>query len=131
MVLLDSAITELSSLVASVTLLPPYQYDHHDIVTLAYTHIKELGFFFFLRIAVAVSFSCVDLSVLELWISWTGGGVLSYSLVLGTRSIAANIVSFEPQAFKDDVFLLQVDLLLVLDMIRFGRHDEGCRRDRY
>lgn len=52
-------------------------------------------------------------------------------LVLGTRSITGKIVSFEAQEFKDDVCLLQVDLLLVLDMIRFGRHDEGCRPDRY
>ena len=32
----------------------------------------------------------------------------------------------DKKRIKDDVYLLQVDLLLVLDMIRFGRHlDEG------
>ena len=57
MVLFERAITELSSFVASVTLSPPYQYDYHSVVNLGEAHIKELGFFFFLRIAVAVSFS--------------------------------------------------------------------------
>jgi hypothetical protein len=55
MVLLESAITELSSLTASVTLLPPCQYTSLERADLRGTHIKELGFFFFFKMAVAVS----------------------------------------------------------------------------
>jgi hypothetical protein len=51
--------------------------------------------------------------------------------MLGTRSITVKNVSFEAQEFKDDAGLRQVDLLLVLDMIRFGRHLRGCRRDSW
>jgi hypothetical protein len=55
MVLLESAITELSSLTASVTLLPLESVQGFQTANLQDTHIKEFGFFFFLRIAVAVS----------------------------------------------------------------------------
>lgn len=56
---------------------------------------------------------------------WTGGGVLSYILVLSTGSITANMISTEAEESQDDLCLLQVDFLLVLDVIGFGRHDEG------
>ena len=46
---------ELSSLTASVTLLPPSQQAEPPIFNMSKTYIKEFGFFFFLRIAVAVS----------------------------------------------------------------------------
>jgi hypothetical protein len=55
MVLLERAITELSSLTASVTLLPPSQYLIIDMADLRATYIKEFGFFFFFKMAVAVS----------------------------------------------------------------------------
>jgi hypothetical protein len=54
MVLFERAMTELSSLTASVTLLPPCQYATLSL-DIEYTHIKLLGFFFFFRMAVAVS----------------------------------------------------------------------------
>ena len=62
MVLVERAITELSSLMASVTL-------RHLLVVIkegvtgANTHINEFGFFFFFRIAVAVSSGCWGWSV--------------------------------------------------------------------
>jgi hypothetical protein len=52
------------------------------------------------------------------------GGVLSYVLVFGTRSITAENISFEALELENDGSLLQVDLLLVLDMIRFCGHLE-------
>jgi hypothetical protein len=55
MVLLESAITELSSLTASVTLLPPCQCTILETRDLGNPYINELGFFFFFRMAVAVS----------------------------------------------------------------------------
>lgn len=54
MVLLERAITELSSLVASVTLTLTSVLKDESIYTT--THIKLFGFFFFLRIAVPSSF---------------------------------------------------------------------------
>lgn len=57
MVLLDKAMTELSSLTASVT-LDTYQYlTFLDGVARGGAYINELGFFFFFKIAVAVSSS--------------------------------------------------------------------------
>lgn len=55
MVLFERAIIELSSLTASVTLR-----ESAICVNLGTdsTYIKELGFFFFLRMAVAISSSC-------------------------------------------------------------------------
>jgi hypothetical protein len=55
MVLFERAITELSSLTASVTLLPPCQFCQLENADIECTHIKEFGFFFFFRMAVAVS----------------------------------------------------------------------------
>jgi hypothetical protein len=56
MVLLERAIMELSSLTASVTLLPRVlAWRRSEFEVEGKTHIKELGFFFFFRIAVAVS----------------------------------------------------------------------------
>jgi hypothetical protein len=44
--------------------------------------------------------------------------------VFGTRSITAENISFEALELENDGSLLQVDLLLVLDMIRFCGHLE-------
>jgi hypothetical protein len=55
MVLFDRAIIELSSLVASVTLLQRHQYSSAGEWRGPY--INEFGFFFFLRMAVEVSSS--------------------------------------------------------------------------
>jgi hypothetical protein len=55
MVLFERAIIELSSLVASVTLLQRCQYSPASEWRQPY--IKEFGFFFFFRIAVDVSSS--------------------------------------------------------------------------
>lgn len=61
---------ELSSLTASVTLFATAVSFGTKIKTVLWTHIKELGFFFFLRIAVEVSSSCKLLSVLlSPWLS--------------------------------------------------------------
>jgi len=57
-VLLDKAMMELSSLTASVTLLPQMLAVRPCKPDLAgYTYIKEFGFFFFFRMAVDVSVS--------------------------------------------------------------------------
>jgi len=57
MVLLERAMIELSSLTASVTLDGVSYGVLFTRHTRQITHIKELGFFFFLRMAVAVSSS--------------------------------------------------------------------------
>lgn len=57
MVLLERAIIELSSLTASVTLEAELALNALPLSE-AGTHISELGFFFFLRMAVAVSSAC-------------------------------------------------------------------------
>jgi hypothetical protein len=55
MVLFERAMIELSSLTASVTLQGSERRSQFDSGS---THINELGFFFFLRMAVAVSSTC-------------------------------------------------------------------------
>jgi hypothetical protein len=62
MVLLESAITELSSLTASVTLLPPCQQRTLEMTNPGDSYINEFGFFFFFKMAVAVSSAWVDVS---------------------------------------------------------------------
>lgn len=59
MVLFERAITELSSFTASVTLHENGQLLAPNRYLLSATHIKELGFFFFFKIAVEVSSSCI------------------------------------------------------------------------
>jgi hypothetical protein len=60
MVLFERAMIELSSLTASVTLEAVSGRADRDLV--AQTYMSELGFFFFLRMAVAISSSCGKLA---------------------------------------------------------------------
>jgi hypothetical protein len=72
MVLLERAITELSSLIASVTLLPHRQYSNLEAMDAESAHIKEFGFFFFFKIAVAVSSAWVNVSFEALKLTGSG-----------------------------------------------------------
>jgi hypothetical protein len=57
-VLFERAIIELSSLTASVTLFASLEADFLVLRARDATYTSAFGFFFFLRMAVAVSFSC-------------------------------------------------------------------------
>jgi len=86
MVLLESAITELSSLTASVTLKHKVSDRATPRFSRAETYIKEFGFFFFLRMAVATSsfpWNVVSFMALQLrcGVKWI------YFFLLSTRGI--------------------------------------------
>lgn len=99
-----------------------YQHERRQWFLGALTYINEFGFFFFLRIAVAVS---------SIWnrqypgltstSSYGGGGVLQlWPPRRKHRCEAVSIlVVIKPISPMNS---LQVDLLLSLDMIWFGRH---------
>lgn len=125
MVLLERAMIELSSLVASVTLRAGQsRVERREMAEDA--HINELGFFFFLRIAVETSFSTC------------GGKSVAQSIKVAAvenrhlRSFAqrqkcrCNHVSVRTLLVSVVLVLLfELDLVLGLDVIRLPRHDGG------
>lgn len=133
-VLLERAMTELSSLTASVTLyvrdigqrlLSPI--NPRGMHSTTPTYINVLGFFFFLRIAVEVSSSCGQLSVSagnhrDVWLVCTS----LFSLPEGSLisiSTPSNM-SLSGQASH----ILEIDPLLIVSVVWLRSHLDG--RDR-
>jgi hypothetical protein len=87
------------------------------------SYINEFGFFFFFKMAVAVSSAWVDVSS-EASNSETVASCQLTALCSEPEASLQKRVSIHPQRWLIETWMnsLEVDLPLVLDMIRFCRH---------
>lgn len=92
------------------------------------THINELGFFFFLRIAVEVSSSYNIIS--PVLIAKLSRASLTSLCSAPEASLVSCVSTLNEQKKRLKMYILKMDPLLLMGIIRLGRHREGsCRCD--
>jgi hypothetical protein len=86
------------------------------------TYIKEFGFFFFFRMAVAVSSACkLSISMQAVWVAFVLPSCAQHQRHRW-EAVSMKSTSKKPHIWGDS---LKIDLLLVVGMIRFGGHLDG------